>query len=91
MAWIIEVSDRAKKDLSGLDKPVRDRIIGFLNECLRKADNPRTLGEALQGNTLGGLWKYRVGDYRLICQIVDQTITITVVKIGHRREVYRKP
>lgn len=91
MAWNIEISDQAKKDLKALDKPIRNRIINFLNERIGTASNPRALGEALQGSELGGLWKYRVGDHRLVCQIVDRTITVTVVKVGHRREVYRKP
>ena len=51
-------------------------------------DNPRTLGEALSGR-LGGLWRYRVGDCRVICEIQDGTLCILVVKIGNRREVYR--
>jgi mRNA interferase RelE/StbE len=52
-------------------------------------ENPRDIGEALKGSTLGEFWKYRVGDYRLICRIVDARITIIVIRVGNRREVYR--
>ena len=91
MSWKIELSEQAKKDLKQLDKPVRKRIISFLSERIATVGNPRDLGEALQGSAYSGLWKYRVGNYRLVCRIVDRTITVAVIKIGHRREVYRNP
>jgi mRNA interferase RelE/StbE len=90
MAWNVELSDKVKKTLKELDAPVRKRILNFLNDHIRTAANPRAIGEALHGSELGTFWKYHVGDYRLICQIEDQTITVTVIKIGHRREVYRQ-
>ncbi|MFV3127915.1 type II toxin-antitoxin system RelE family toxin [Niveispirillum sp. KHB5.9] len=89
MAWRIEFDDAAKKDLSKLDKVAAKRVIAFLRERLSVGSDPRTLGEALKGSKLGDFWKYRVGDYRIIAHIEDSTITILVVKIGHRREVYR--
>jgi mRNA interferase RelE/StbE len=52
-------------------------------------DNPRSIGQALQGSKLGEFWKYRVGDYRLICKIEDNRLLILVLRVGHRREVYR--
>ncbi|MGD0838481.1 MAG: type II toxin-antitoxin system RelE/ParE family toxin [Polyangia bacterium] len=57
---------------------------------LAELEDPRSIGEALRGSRLGGLWKYRVGDYRIVAKIEDQLIRILVVRIGHRREVYRK-
>jgi len=88
LAWRIEIGEAARKDLSRLDKPTAKRIIGFLRERVATAEDPRSMGEALTG-TLAGLWKYRVGPYRIISQIQDEAVTILVIRIGHRREVYR--
>lgn len=89
LAWQIELSTAAEKELARLDKPVGRRIYGFLMERLAQMEDPRSLGEALKGERLGDLWKYRVGDYRIIANIEDSTVTILVVRIGNRREVYR--
>lgn len=90
MAWQIKLDEDAKKDLAKLDKPVAKRIMAFLRKRLALLDDPRSLGEALKGSRLGELWKYRVGDYRIIASIEDGALKILVVKIGNRREVYRK-
>ena len=89
MAWRIELDDAAKKDLAKLDKPVAKRITTFIRERLAVLDDPRSIGDALKGSRLGELWKYRVGDYRIIADIEDGALKILVVKIGSRREVYR--
>jgi len=89
LAWRIDVSQSAEKQLAKLDRAVARRIIGFLRERVSVLDDPRAIGEALKGSELGEFWKYRVGDWRLICQIEDSRITITVVRLGNRREVYR--
>ena len=89
MAWRIEVSETAEKQLAELDKPVAKRLRSFLRERLASLDDPRSIGQALRGSELGEFWKYRVGDWRLICQIKDAKILITVVRLGNRREVYR--
>ncbi len=89
MAWRIELDDAAKKDLAKLDKPVAKRITTFIRERLAVLDDPRSIGDALKGSRLGELWKYRVGDYRIIANIEDGALKILVVKIGNRREVYR--
>lgn len=89
MAWRIEVSETAEKQLAKLDKPVAKRLRSFLVERLAPLDDPRSIGQALRGSELGEFWKYRVGDWRLICQIKDTKILITVVRLGNRREVYR--
>lgn len=89
MAWQIEIGDAAKKELSKLDKQVAQRITTFLRERLAKLDNPRSIGDPLKGSKLSEFWKYRVGDYRIICSIEDGTLRILVIKIGNRREVYR--
>lgn len=90
MAWRIELDAAAVKELAQLDKPIAQRITAFLRECLAVLDDPRSIGEALKGARLGNLWKYRVGDYRLIAAIEDRALTILVVRIGNRRHVYRK-
>lgn len=90
LAWKIEFDRAALKDLSGLDKPVALRIARFLRERVAVLDDPRSIGEALKGSTLGEFWKYRVGDYRIIGSIEDSVLTILVVRVGNRREVYRK-
>jgi len=89
LAWRIELDDAAKKDLAKLDKPVAKRITTFIRERLAVLDDPRSIGDALKGSRLGELWKYRVGDYRIIADIEDGALKILVVKIGSRREVYR--
>ena len=89
MAWQIELSETAEKQLAKLDKPVAKRLLGFMRERLASLDDPRSIGQALRGSELGEFWKYRVGDWRLVCQIKDAKILITVVLLGNRREVYR--
>jgi mRNA interferase RelE/StbE len=89
LAWRIELVDDARKDLASLDKPVARRITAFLRERIAPLDDPRAMGEALKGSRLGQLWKYRVGDYRIIASIEDRRLCVLVVRIGHRREIYR--
>lgn len=85
----IEFDPRAVKDLDKLDQPARKRILRFLEEWIQPLDDPRALGESLRGPKLGEYWKYRVSDYRIICKIEDARLVALVLKIGHRREVYR--
>ena len=89
MVWRIEFDRAAIKELDAFDKPVVKRILTFLNDRVAPLEDPRSIGEALRGAKLGSLWKYRFGDYRLICNIEDGALRILVVKIGNRREVYR--
>ena len=89
MVWRIEIDRAAIKELDTLDKPIAKRILSFLNDRVAPLEDPRSIGEALKGAKLGSLWKYRVGDYRLICNVEDGALRILVVKIGNRREVYR--
>jgi mRNA interferase RelE/StbE len=89
MAWKIELSTLAQKNLQQLDPQRARRILRFLHERVAQLDDPRSLGEALKGSRLNAFWKYRVGDYRLISSIEDDALQILVVRIGNRREVYR--
>jgi len=88
LAWTIRFSDNAKRELQKLDKPLQRRITSFLTNRIQNTLNPRSTGKALQGQ-LAGYWRYRVGDYRIICQIKDDELLILVIEIGHRKEVYR--
>ena len=90
MAWRIEFDPAAKKELDKLGHQAAQRVVKFLVERLAPLDNPRSLGEALKGAKLGELWKYRVGDYRIIADIQDGAVCILVVRIGNRREVYKR-
>jgi mRNA interferase RelE/StbE len=89
LAFDIEFDPEAVKDLKKLDRPVQQRLVGFLKTRVAKLDNPRELGEALSGARLRNYWKYRVGDWRIICDIQDQRIVVRVLRVGNHREVYR--
>lgn len=89
MAWTIEYAVSARKPMERLDPMVRRRIRAFLSERVALLDDPRQLGGPLQGAHFAGLWRYRVGDYRILVDIQDQKVTVLVVGIGHRGEVYR--
>jgi mRNA interferase RelE/StbE len=88
LAWTVDYTLTARNQLKKLDKPVARRIVDFLDDRVAKREDPRTLGKALSG-PLGTLWRYRVGDYRVICEIQHRAVKILVIRIGHRREVYR--
>jgi mRNA interferase RelE/StbE len=90
MAWRIEVSDSAARQLRKLDPQVAKRILTFLRDRLAPLEDPRSLGEALRGKALGDFWKYRVGDWRIIADLDDGVMLITVIRLGNRREVYRR-
>jgi mRNA interferase RelE/StbE len=89
MACRVELDRAAVRDLDQLDPQAARRILAFLHGRVAAIDDPRSIGEALKGSTLGEFWKYRVGDYRIISSIEDEVLRILVVKIGNRREVYR--
>lgn len=88
MAWRIDFTKAADKALRKLDRPTAARILDEIEE-IAALDDPRGRGKALVGN-LAGLWRYRVGDYRIVCDIEDGVLVILVVDVAHRREVYRR-
>ncbi len=88
MAWTIDYAETAKKQLRKLDPQAARRILDYLDERLAHAQNPRDAGKALTG-PLGSFWRYRVGEYRIICDIQDGRLRVLVVQIGNRKEVYR--
>jgi len=87
--WTIEYDVLVQKEMRKIDPQTRQRIRTFLQERVAVLDNPRQTGAALQGSELGSFWRYRVGDYRIICDIQDHKLVVLVVEIGHRREIYR--
>lgn len=89
MIWKVEFDDRARKELRKLDKQTQDRILKWLRANLATEEDPRRTGKSLKGH-MKGLWRYRVGDYRIVSQIQDEQILILVIRIGHRRDVYDK-
>ncbi|MBD3892613.1 type II toxin-antitoxin system RelE/ParE family toxin [Hydrogenophaga sp.] len=89
MAWQVELSSLARKNLDELDPQHARRILAFLHERVCALDDPRSIGEALKGSRLGVFWNYRVGDCRVITSIEDGALRILVVSIGNRREVHR--
>lgn len=90
MTYRVEVEREASRELRKLDPPVRKRILSFLQDRIANLDDPRDIGEALQGSRLGDLWKYRVGDWRITVDIHDDVLLVLVVRIGHRSTVYRE-
>ena len=88
MAWKIDYTDTALKQLRGLDKPVARRILDYLDGRVAGSGDPRSAGKALTG-PWGGLWRYRVGDYRVVCDLQEGVMRVLVVQIGNRRELYR--
>ena len=88
MASTIEYAKTARDQLRKLDKTVARRIVDFIEKRVASREDPRGIGKALKG-PLGELWRYRVGHYRILCEIRDSVLTILVLEVGHRREVYR--
>ncbi len=88
MPWTVDISADAAKSLEQLDSTARNRIRRFVQERLQGTDNSRQWGAALSGR-YAGLWKYRIGDYHLVCQLQDARLVVLVVKTGHRSAVYQ--
>jgi len=88
MAWTVEFDPQAEKELDRLDSQQVKRILKYLFERIATDKDPRRFGDPLRSN-LAGLWKYRVGDYRVICEIQDEVLLVLVVRVGHRRKVYK--
>lgn len=89
MAWRIELTATAVRQLGKLDKNEAKRITTFLRQRLATMENPRSAGKALTGPQFGAFWRYRVGNYRIICDIQDEVLCILVIEVGNRRDIYR--
>ncbi len=88
MAWTVEFQEQALDDLARLDKAAKRRIFRYFRERIEGSEDPRCFGKALTGDKKG-LWRYRIGDYRAVCDIKDQTLIVLVVHVGHRKDVYQ--
>ncbi|MDP2733274.1 MAG: type II toxin-antitoxin system RelE/ParE family toxin [Hoeflea sp.] len=88
MTWVVTFTESARKQLSKLNPADRNRVLKFLNERIVQHPDPRELAKRLQGKS-GELWRFRVGDLRIIVQISMGLMTVVVIEIGHRREIYR--
>ncbi len=88
MQWTIKYNDQAIKETKRLDAALKARIKKFLVERLANHENPRALGTQLVGKS--EIWRYRIGDYQVLCKIQDQEITILVIEIGHRSKIYKR-
>ena len=88
MQYRIIFTERAKKQLKKIDKFTASLIIGWLEKNIEGCENPRIHGKGLLGNKYGQ-WRYRVGDYRIICEIKDEEIVVLVLEVGHRRDIYK--
>ena len=88
MAWKVEYDEGAVKDLKKLDRQVQREILDYLDKRIARAGDPRTFGKPLR-HTKFGLWRYRLRDYRIICQLQDAKLIVLVVAIGHRSTVYK--
>lgn len=87
MTWSVEFDEAARKELRKLDRQAQQGILRYLRERIATDDDPRRFGKAL-ARDLAGLWRYRVQHYRLICHIEDQALTVLVLRVGHRKDVY---
>lgn len=88
MAWKIEYAETARRQLSKLDKPIARRILDYMDRRIAPLKDPRSVGKVLHG-VLGDLWRYRVGEFRVICEIRDGEMRVLIVRVGNRKDVYR--
>ncbi len=89
MTWRLEFSKRADKQLSKMDPGVRRVIVAWLLKHIDGCEDPRAHGKGLTAN-LSGKWRYRIGDYRVLCEIRDNDLVVLAIEVGHRREVYER-
>ena len=87
MGWRVKLTETAGKQLSKLDRKAQADIYRYLEERIETDEDPRRFGDALRKD-LSGLWKYRTGDYRIVCDIQDKKVLILVLRVGHRSKVY---
>jgi mRNA interferase RelE/StbE len=88
LAWTIEYTDVARRQLRKLDKSSARRILDYMDQRVAPLEDIRTLGKALRG-PLGEFWRYRVGEYRIICELHDKELRVLVVRVGGRKDIYR--
>jgi mRNA interferase RelE/StbE len=87
LAWQVKISDTARRQLKKLERQVQRKILDYLKKRIETNEDPQRFGKPLRGS-LTGLWKYRIGDYRIICEIRKNEVVVLVLRVGHRRKVY---
>ena len=87
MSWKIEYDPDASKDLRKIDRSIQREILDYMERRIANADDPRQFGKPLRGSKFG-LWRYRLRDYRIVCQLQDKRLVVLVVSIGHRSTIY---
>ena len=88
MTWTVEWDDKARRELRKLNPSTQGDILRYFRERIMVDDDPRRFGKALR-HELQGLWRYRIGDYRVVCQIQDEHLIVLALSVGHRRNIYR--
>jgi mRNA interferase RelE/StbE len=88
VTWTIKYTEIAAKQIKKLDKTIAKKILQYLSVRVAKQKDPTLLGKPLLHNK-SGLWRYRIDDYRIICKIENKQLTVLVLRIGHRKEIYR--
>ena len=88
MTWTVEWDDKARRELRKLNRSTQGDILRYFRERIMVDDDPRRFGRALR-HELQGLWRYRIGDYRVVCQIQDEQLIVLALAVGHRRNIYR--
>jgi len=89
LAWTVEISNVAERQIRKLDRPIQKRLLDWLHDRIQGCKDPRHFGEPLKGSH-AGLWRYRIGDFRVLCEIQDKSIIVLVLAIGHRHEIYKR-
>jgi mRNA interferase RelE/StbE len=87
LTWKIDIAEEARKSLKKLDKSIEEHILSYLRK-IEKSQNPKSVGKPLAGN-MKGLWRYRTGDYRIICNIQNKELIVLVLEVGHRSKIYK--
>jgi len=87
MVWTVEFDERARRELRRLDPPVQRQILTYLRRRIAGGGDPRRFAKPLR-HAMAGLWRYRIGDYRLICRIERERTTVLVLAVGNRRDIY---
>lgn len=91
MTWRVEIAEGAARQIKKLGPSGATRIRDYLRDRIAPLQDPRQLGKPLRGSELGAFWRYRVGDYRILCELRDDELLVLVIAVGHRRSIYNRP
>ena len=91
MTWRVEIAESAARQIKKLGPSAAARVRDYLRDRIAPLQDPRQLGKPLRGSELGAFWRYRVGDYRILCELRDDELLVLVIEVGHRRSIYTRP